>query len=141
MVPEPGYGPARLARPSVDTNAVCLRVCLRRLRRSQVHFGTVQIPVRLPAGPCLCHQRRRAVSRSLLECDQELGWQQPTHVRSALDMWTGILAADSGVVLCSLRLPPFARYDAATGRAAAVDDRRACLAHHANRGLRTIAAQ
>src|SRR5260370_3002317 len=137
MVRESGYGPACFARPSVDADEICLGRC----RRSQCHSRPVQIPFRLPAGPCLCNQRRRALCRSLLECDRELGRKQSTDVGAALDLWTGILAADSGVVLRSLRLSPFADYDTATGRAAAVDDRRACLAHHANRGLRTIAAQ
>jgi len=56
-----------------------------------------------------------------------------------MDMWTGI-SCGFWRVLALLRLPPFARHDAATGRAAAV-----MIAAHAWRTvqpwLRTIAAQ
>src|SRR5260370_15843508 len=114
MVRESGYGPACFARPSVDAD----EICLGRLRRSQVHSRPVQIPFRLPAGPCLCDHRRRALCRSLLERDRELGRQQPTDVWAALELWTGIVAADSGVGLCALPLPPFTRYPTAPRRAA-----------------------
>src|ERR1700674_962633 len=95
MVPESGDRPECLSQPAMDSDAVCL-TCLWR---SEVYSRAIQVSFCLPFGSRLRSHRRRALSASLLERDRGLGSPQPAHGRTTLDLWSGVLLADSGPIV------------------------------------------
>ena len=81
LVPKPRHRAACFPRSAVDDHAICIP----RLRRSQIHPGTIEIPVRISAGSRLRLERRGTVRRSFLECCRGLG--SSTIRRCLVPLW------------------------------------------------------